>query len=34
LIANAFFSTLQIVWTGKLLEGAKEVFGKNAKKVK
>mmetsp|Transcript_529 Transcript_529/g.2061 ORF Transcript_529/g.2061 Transcript_529/m.2061 type:complete len:273 (+) Transcript_529:75-893(+) len=34
LIANAFFSTLQIVWTGKLLEGAKEVFVKNAKKVK
>ena len=27
LVANAFFSILQLVWTGKLLEGAKEVFG-------
>ena len=30
LVANAFFTTLQIVWTGKLLEGAAELFGKGA----
>ena len=27
LVANAFFTTLQIVWTGKLLQGAAELFG-------
>ena len=35
LVANAFFTALQIVWTGKLLKGAAELFGEgDARKKK